>query len=288
MYARMIKTVVVTDAEEFVERAMPVLMDEAMNNLIPGIASRMALEPGRFKDAGLFLVEQDDRAAAAALIIPPYHLLVCEAPDGDAIRGLARVVHTSGFAIPGVSGSRVSIESFNDAWCELTGATAILEMEMGVFSVETVHAVPDVVGDPRRATMDDIDLVVEWMMDVAAEAFPGGGEEAEWFAQLARRRLEGVTGSGFWFWEVENEAVAISGQSSPTGAGIRINSVYTPPARRRNGCPTALDAYQSQWLLGNGYRFCCQYTDLASPTSNAIYRRIGYHQVAESTMYGFS
>jgi predicted GNAT family acetyltransferase len=43
----------------------------------------------------------------------------------------------------------------------------------------------------------------------------------------------------------------------------------------------------SSWLLRHGRRRCFLYTDLANPTSNAIYRRIGYKQVGESAEYGF-
>ena len=37
-----------------------------------------------------------------------------------------------------------------------------------------------------------------------------------------------------------------------------------------------------------GRRFCFLYTDLANPTSNAIYERIGYRRVAESAEIVFS
>ena len=63
--------------------------------------------------------------------------------------------------------------------------------------------------------------------------------------------------------------------------------MYTPPQHRGNGYASALVAAQSQWLLDNGYEFCFLYTDLANPTSNAIYERIGYSQVAEAGMYSF-
>jgi len=43
----------------------------------------------------------------------------------------------------------------------------------------------------------------------------------------------------------------------------------------------------SSWLLGHGRRRCFLYTDLANPISNAIYRRIGYRQVAEAAEYGY-
>jgi predicted GNAT family acetyltransferase len=36
-----------------------------------------------------------------------------------------------------------------------------------------------------------------------------------------------------------------------------------------------------------GCRFCFLYTDLANPTSNAIYERIGYVRVGAAAAYGF-
>lgn len=282
------KAVVLSDAREFLERAGPLLEDEARNNLILGIARGMLPDPERYENVGLFVVEEDRLPVAAAMITPPFHLLVSEAADELAVRCLAQAVHDDRGSIPGVTGERRTVNEFYRVWEDLTGATASLEMAQGVFSLETVSRIPVVAGSYRRATMDDLDLVVEWMLAFASEVLPGGVEESYRFETIARRRLEGLGGAGFWLWEIEGTSVAISGQSGPTGSGIRINSVYTPPAMRRNGYATALVARQSQWLLDNGYRFCFLFTDLANPTSNDIYRRIGYHQVTESAMYKFS
>jgi uncharacterized protein len=49
-----------------------------------------------------------------------------------------------------------------------------------------------------------------------------------------------------------------------------------------------LVAAQTQWLLDHGKRFCFLFTDLANPTSNAIYERIGYRKVAEAVDYRFT
>jgi hypothetical protein len=38
----------------------------------------------------------------------------------------------------------------------------------------------------------------------------------------------------------------------------------------------------SQHALDQGARFCCLYTDLANPASNAIYQRIGYEPVCDA------
>ena len=88
-------------------------------------------------------------------------------------------------------------------------------------------------------------------------------------------------------WEDGGEVVALAAFGSPTPGGTRIGPVYTPPGRRRRGYATSLVAALSAWLLEHGRRRCYLYTDLANPTSNAIYRRIGYEQVAESAEYAY-
>ena len=86
-------------------------------------------------------------------------------------------------------------------------------------------------------------------------------------------------------WEVEGDIVAMTGRARPTDNGVSINYVYTALDQRGNGYATSLVAHQSKWLLENGYGLCFLYTDLANPTSNRIYERIGYRQVAESAVY---
>ena len=279
---------VLSDPREFLDRAGPLLEDEARNNLILGIARGMLPDPARHENVGLFVIEENRLPVAAAMITPPFHLLVSEIEDSRAVRDLAQAVHDDRGSIPGVTGERRTVEAFNRIWANLTGATASLEMAQGIFSLEAVRNLPAAAGSFRRATMDDLNLVVEWMRAFASEVLPGGKEESYRLEMITRRRLVGVGEAGFWLWEVDGTPVAISGQSGPTGSGIRINGVYTPPVMRRNGYASALVARQSQWLLDSGYRFCFLFTDLANPTSNAIYRQIGYHQVAESAMYSFS
>jgi len=64
--------------------------------------------------------------------------------------------------------------------------------------------------------------------------------------------------------------------------------VYTPRELRGRGFATATVAALSQLLLDQGHQFCCLYTDLANPTSNAIYQRIGYQAVSDSSVYRLS
>ncbi len=62
--------------------------------------------------------------------------------------------------------------------------------------------------------------------------------------------------------------------------------MYTPPDRRNHGYGSALVAGVSTTLRTNGDR-CILYTDLGNPTSNSIYRAIGYRAVSEVLRYEF-
>ena len=75
--------------------------------------------------------------------------------------------------------------------------------------------------------------------------------------------------------------VSMAGLSRPTTHGISINDVYTAPEFREKGYASSLVAHLSQYALDHGKEFCSLYTDLANPTSNSIYQKIGYYPVAD-------
>jgi uncharacterized protein len=88
-------------------------------------------------------------------------------------------------------------------------------------------------------------------------------------------------------WEDDGAPVSLAGWGGPTPNGIRIGPVYTPSHRRGHGYGSAVTAAVSEQQVASGKRFCFLYTDLANPTSNSIYMRIGYEPVCDSIDYGF-
>src|SRR6202023_3591473 len=71
---------------------------------------------------------------------------------------------------------------------------------------------------------------------------------------------------------------AVWGRGRPGMA--RIGPVYTPDAARRRGYAAACVSWVSRELLEAGHG-CVLYTDLANPTSNSVYRALGYRAIAE-------
>jgi predicted GNAT family acetyltransferase len=76
---------------------------------------------------------------------------------------------------------------------------------------------------------------------------------------------------------------------TPMVAGqIRVAPVYTPTHLRGRGYAGAATIEVSRTALAAGAAEVLLFADLANPTSNALYQRIGYHPVADFAAYDFS
>lgn len=268
-------------ARVFRERADPLLLEhEAKNNLILGLTAILIEDERAFDVFRGWVVEDQGVPLVAGAVIGPNNLILTDARSHDAVRCLAAAVDD----IPGVVGPVPWISTFVAARSERATRT----MRQGVFAVERVNS-PDVAeGRSGPAGREQIGLITDWFCAFASEAVGLDPDPDEVRRRFSKRITTQSRDSGVWVHEVEGAVVSMSSHSGPTPHGIRIAAVYTAPEHRRKGYATTLVARQSQWLLDSGHRFCFLYTDLSNPTSNAIYRRIGYRQVAESHEYEFN
>jgi uncharacterized protein len=275
---------VIEDAAEFLRAAEPLLLpNEARNNLIFGIAATIVSAPDRYEEKRFWLVEDGAEPVAAALRTPPYNLVLATPRDADAVATLVDGIEDE---LPGIVGVRPEVEEFVRLWTERHEVEPRMLRRQGVFALERVQSAPDPPGAARTATQADEPLLLEWMADFAEEVLEEGDPGRVEAAKIVKQRLTAADG-GFLVWEDAGEPTSMAGWGGPTPNGIRIGPVYTPPELRGRGYATALTAELSQRLLDGGQRFCFLFTDLANPTSNAIYERIGYVRVGESAMISF-
>lgn len=69
---------------------------------------------------------------------------------------------------------------------------------------------------------------------------------------------------------------------------IRVAPVYTPAHLRGRGYAGAVTAEVGRAAVAAGADEVLLFTDLANPTSNALYQRIGYRPVADFSVYDFT
>jgi predicted GNAT family acetyltransferase len=275
---------VLDDAAEFLHEAGPLLLpNEARDNLIFGIAGSIVTDPERYPERRFWIAMDGDEPVAAALRTPPFNLVLARPRDSAALAPLAAAIDDE---LPGVVGARPEIDEFTQLWAQRHRIRPRVLREQGVYALEQVQPPPQPGGAARVAVADDRRLLLDWVAafgeEVLEEDDPGRVEAVK----FVDHRL-GAADGGFLLWEAAGEAVSIAGWGGPTPNGIRVGPVYTPPGLRGRGYATALTAELSQRLLDGGRRFCFLFTDLANPTSNAIYERIGYVRVGESAMISF-
>ena len=278
------KARLVEHPSEFVEVATPLLSeDEARHNLILGLSSTLAEHPYLYVEHRLWIVESAGAVVGVALMTPPRGLVLAQ-PAADG--ALAALVDAIDDDLPGVVGARPEVEVFCDLWAAKTGIAHEVKVEQGIYALSTVLPVPEPDGQSRLATRDERPLLIEWWKAFVVEAVREIDPDMDEIEQAIDYRL-GATHAGFLVWE-DGEVASLAGFGGRTPNGIRIGPVYTPPGRRGRGYASALVADLSRYQLAAGNRFCFLYTDLANPTSNAIYRRIGYEQVCESAEIAFT
>jgi predicted GNAT family acetyltransferase len=244
------------------------------HNLIATLLHRCVQtgEPGRFWTAAA-----SGRVVGVTFQSPLRYFAAVTPMPADAVAATVDRVVRDGVALPGVNGEAATSAVFAGHWTERTRSSARPVVGMRLYEVDAVTR-PEVSGTVRRAGATDRALAAEWLQDFAAETRePGGDAEV-----VARRRID----AGELWLHDDDGPVALAGVTSPTGAAVRIGPVYTPPARRGRGYASALVAARSAAARAEGLR-CLLYTDLANPSSNAIYRAIGYRPVAELVRYEF-
>jgi uncharacterized protein len=277
------------DVGEFTALAWDHLVaHEAEHTIFIGLCVAMRARPAAFADPPpSFAVVGDPGggAVAAGLRTPPFKQLVSLAADPEAVDALADALRDED--LPGVLGPVDVAARFAAAWTERTGQRAEIEMR------ERIHRLDRVIpperpasGRPRHARPTDRELVATWFVAFQREALPED-PPIEDALGMADRWIAGEDRE-LYLWEESGNAVSMTGAVGPSPNGIRINSVYTPPEHRGRGYASSLVAAVSQEQLDRGRRFCVLFTDLANPTSNRIYRAIGYRPVIDVDAFRFT
>ena len=269
------------DAGAFRQAADPLLVpEEAVNNLILGVTGTALEHPGTFEHFAAWVVLDSGAPVVAAARTPPNNLILAASRRPDAVRALAADVGD----LPGIVGVVPSVEHFVDARPEDSRRS----MSQGIFQLEAVTTPTRAEGLSRQAEPDEIEALVQMRLAFEKEAIGRVDDPAMARRGTEWRIKEQSPRFGLWVHEVAGRVVSISGHSGPTPNGIRIGPVYTPPEHRGHGYASTLVAAESQWLLDHGHSYCFLYTDLGNATSNSIYQRIGYRQIAESAEYTFN
>jgi uncharacterized protein len=261
------------------------LNQEATHCLLLSLSKALSTsQPKKANLPYLAIVENKQGIIATAIQTPPHPLLLSESTNLEAVKLLATDLASDNQSLPGVIASKPEATTFARTWQSLTGQSFKLKVALQVHQLETATFQPitKASGNLRLATKSDRDLLINWGKAFEQEALGDDSSESEhqsWFDKHLKN-------NSLCVWQ-DQVAVSMAAFGGATPNGVRVNAVYTPPEYRGKGYATACVVTVSQYLLDLGYQYCFLFTDLANPTSNHIYRQIGYLPIRELSNFTF-
>lgn len=215
---------------------------------------------------------------AAVLQTPPRPMLITTLP-GDAPAELAAGLADRGAVVPGVNGAEQDATAMAEAWLVRTGATGRIVQRQRLHRLgELTWPKSRPAGSARTAGAEDRELVRAFFAAFGDET---GQDDAPGIAdhRLAAGQL--------MLWEDAGEPVSLAGHSDVIAGVARVGPVYTPPRLRGRGYGGAVTAAVSEHARKRGADSVILFTDLANPTSNALYARLGYRPVEDRVVLLF-
>ncbi len=249
--------------------------DPVLHNLILTLLQeRLAYpEPGRY-----WLAKDGDTVVGVAFQSPVDFAATLTPMRPEVVAAVVEAIVEAGVTLPGVIGEAATAARFAGQWTERQGSAAFPVEGQRIYEFARMPVREVIGGRLRKASPNDRDLVVAWMRGFYADV----GQVVRDHKPVVERRLAAGL---FWLWE-DGEPVSMAANSEPVEGVLRMQAVYTPPDRRNRGYAGACVGDLSRRMHEEGYG-CILYTDLGNPTSNSVYRRIGYNAVAEALRYRF-
>jgi GNAT superfamily N-acetyltransferase len=255
--------------------------DPVRHTLAISVIVRFLHDPGI--EPTMLTVHRDGELYGATFRTPPWPLIASGLPV-DAGPAVAEVLTDLDPAVPGVNGPRELAEGFARAWAEHTGDRVHEAMAGRLYELGDLSE-PTVPGSGRAATLDDLEVVVRWRLAFQQEAM-GHVRTLERAEEMVRQGL--ARGDLHLLWEHDGEAVSYAHVGVPTDGMSRVGPVYTPPEQRGRGYGSAVTAAASQWARDAGAKHVLLFTDLANPTSNSIYQKLGYRPLFDTCELEFT
>jgi GNAT superfamily N-acetyltransferase len=228
----------------------------------------------------LLTVHKDDRVIGAAVCTPPHPLRVNALPE-STFPAVIDHLRRARARLPGVAGPVDAARAFAAGWTAGTDLGAEPIRTERLYVLDELVPPTDVPGHARLGAEADLAVLTRFRREFAEEALSRGERPADPRGYADRTRDALASGSSSMLWLVDDTPVAVAVASRPSSGMSRIGPVYTPPEHRGHGYGSAVTAAVTTWVRGIGAQCVVLFTDLANPTSNSIYQKIGYRPLTD-------
>jgi uncharacterized protein len=256
-------------------------LSEAENSIMSISAARMVSGPtGDDADAYFASVEHEGAVVAAALHSSSGSVMLT-GTSAPALTLLAADMAERSRAPKSMVGPLATCETFAREWIGRTGQRHALRFHLRHYELHRRPSLPRAPGNMRLPRQDEHDLLLAWQLAFIEEV--SLSDDPARIQRIFARRLEQGT---VRVWD-DDGVVSLAGYGDGGTDVARIAPVFTPPEHRRRNYASALVGELSRELFEQGKRAMFLTTDVANPTSNSIYRKIGYVPVADHYHFDF-
>lgn len=258
------------------ENEESLLENESTNNLILGLANRMA-NSEQCEEKPLFLSILKDKGIVAQAIHTHQHKPIAITKMlPEEIDELIAYLKSKDLNLNGVVGEISSAQYFAKVW----GPVNILGMHQGIYEIADV-IIPKLDGEYlHQATEQDRGICQEFLEGFVSECFPEETDIKSRAKEILDRNL--TVKKLFLLKNSKDEPVSMAANVRESRNAATISLVYTPKDLRAHGYGSKVTALISKYFIDNGKKKCNLFTDLSNPTSNSIYQKIGYKKIGES------
>lgn len=270
-----------TDVRAFERAAAPMAARSVSTATIIGAWVDWFIGEPPPSDEDVYLATYSSAGAAGIALRRRHYAVRIEDSDNEAAVAFAADLATDWPQLQGVVGRLAPCEAFARTWREHTGRSHALRFRLRSHLLTDVNAVPTPAGRFRAATGPDTEWLIGAFSSFIVEAkLPDEPARATTIAPKSIARDE------IRIWD-DGRPAAFARWTAAGARAARVGPVWTDPSARGRGYATALVAALARELIGSGRRNVFLDTDLANPTSNAIYAHIGFRPLHDFYHFDF-
>ena len=249
-------------------------LKEVENNLILGICNSLSDKIKNNDNYHFINLFQDNKIVATSIKTSTKVIISSTTENKLDIKGISDFYTDNKINVDGVISESFTAETFAELYKrEILRVKPLLVQKLIKTNDITISD-----GCFEACSINDTELLVEWTFNFF--------EEEELIPKKSMSEVENTVKGlletqDFFCWKYNGKIVSIAAILRKTkNIGI-VGLVFTPKEYRGNGYASSCVKKLSDHILENGFKCCGLFTDKANPTSNKIYRQIGYETVSE-------
>ncbi len=255
------------------------------NDLMIGLVTQVCKDETRYNTKSRLFALKDDKTTklVSFLTLPwPMILYADSIPDNETLSFFIDSLGEKELSLTGVNAKKDLSFLFADSWAKKTNTISEKKMEMNLFVLHELIKVPSCPGHSVCADEQYKELIIGWMRQFHKEV-PIGNDSETYFQEHA----DGIIRSHNAFIWIDEEPVCMLFRERPTQHGFSIGYVYTPNQYRKQGYASNLVYQVCKQSFDQGYSYSTLFADVDNPTSNSIYKKIGFREVSLYAMFDF-